>query len=94
MAIKCGHKMPKLKAIEDKLKKWMQYSFYIRLLVEELIAVFISSVVNISSGIMTTWGEIFSYALSIIMIVSKFQVICIDNCDNFANFFGHIYFEK
>jgi len=71
MAAKCGHKMPKLKFIEKKFKKWMQYSFYIRLLVEELIAVFISSVVNISSGIMTTWGEIFSYTLSIIMIVSQ-----------------------
>ena len=60
-----------VKRIEKKLRKWMQYSFYIRLLVEEFLAVFISSLINVTLGIKETWGEIFSYALSIFMIVSR-----------------------
>ena len=49
----------------------MQYSFYIRLLVEEFLAVFLSSLINVTLGIKSTWGEIFSYSLSIFMIVSS-----------------------
>ncbi len=48
----------------------MQYSFYIRLLVEEFLAIFISSLINVTLSIRHTWGEIFSYSLSIFMIVS------------------------
>ena len=60
----------RLKKVEKKLRKWMQYSFYIRLLVEEFLAVFISSLINVTLGIKHTWGEILSYSLSIFMIVS------------------------
>jgi len=49
----------------------MQYSFYIRLLVEEFLAVFLSSLINVTLGIKGSWGEIFSYSLSIFMIVSS-----------------------
>jgi hypothetical protein len=52
----------------------MQYSFYIRLLVEEFLAVFISSLINVTLSIKNTWGEILSYSLSIFMIVSLMQL--------------------
>jgi hypothetical protein len=61
----------RVKKVEKKLRKWMQYSFYIRLLVEEFLAVFLSSLINVTLGIKSTWGEIFSYSLSIFMIVSS-----------------------
>ena len=48
----------------------MQYSFFVRMLVEEFILMFLSSVVNVSRPNYDTWGEIFSFTLSIIMIVS------------------------
>ncbi len=49
----------------------MQYSFYIRLLVEEFIIVFIISMINLTVGGFSSWGEIFSFVLSIFMIVSN-----------------------
>lgn len=48
----------------------MRYSFYIRLLVEEFLLVFIVSVINVTVGGFSSWGEIFSFSFSIFMIVS------------------------
>jgi putative effector of murein hydrolase len=58
-----------------KLRRMMQYSFFVRMLIEEFIMVFLSSMINILRPNYDTWGEIFSFSLSIFMIVSALRLL-------------------
>ena len=50
---------------------WMQYSFFIRLLIEEVIMVLIMCAVNITLRPLTCWGEILSFILAILLLATS-----------------------
>jgi hypothetical protein len=55
------------------MTRLMQYSFYVRMLVEEFILIFMTSLINVMRPSYKTWGEIFSFTLAIILIVTIFS---------------------
>jgi large-conductance mechanosensitive channel len=48
----------------------MQYSFYVRMLIEEFVSIFITCLINVMRPKYSTWGEILSFIVAIILIVS------------------------
>jgi hypothetical protein len=49
----------------------MQYSFYVRMLIEEFVSIFITCLINVMRPKYSTWGEILSFIVAIILIVSN-----------------------
>jgi hypothetical protein len=49
----------------------MQYSFYVRMLIEEFVSIFITCLINVMRPKYSTWGEILSFTVAIILIVSN-----------------------
>jgi len=52
------------------MSRMMQYSFYVRMLIEEFVSIFITCLINVMRPKYSTWGEILSFILAIILIVS------------------------
>ena len=60
--------------VEKKLRSYMMYSFFIRMLIEEFISIFLISVINLTERDLDTWGEAFSYYMSGILLVRKYLI--------------------
>ncbi len=56
----------------------MQYSFYVRMLIEEFLSIFITCLINVMRPKYNTWGEILSFSLAIILIVRNSSIIFLD----------------
>lgn len=56
------------------MSRMMQYSFYVRMLIEEFVSIFITCLINVMRPKYTNWGEILSFILAIILIVSNNQI--------------------
>ena len=52
------------------MSRMMQYSFYVRMLIEEFVSIFITCLINVMRPKYNTWGEILSFIVAIILIVS------------------------
>jgi hypothetical protein len=55
----------------------MQYSFYVRMLIEEFVSIFITCLINVMRPRYNSWGEILSFTLAIILIVSLNYLIIV-----------------
>jgi hypothetical protein len=56
------------------MSRMMQYSFYVRMLIEEFVSIFITCLINVMRPKYTTWGEILSFIVAIILIVSYYKM--------------------
>lgn len=71
---KITKRIPRAKNVVYKLSSYLQYSFYLRLFIEEFLPVFLISVLNLAEGPVNDWGERFSYALSIGFMVTSISL--------------------
>ena len=74
---KCTVKCKKANNFAQKMSRMMQYSFYVRMLIEEFVSIFITCLINVMRPRYNSWGEILSFTLAIILIVSLNYLIIV-----------------